>query len=106
MKYHAHIYWRDDRERDIALGMRLDLHDRQCGLGRIKDAAIGPHPLPMYQVMYDADVAPSVEAYLRDHADTLSILLHEDVGEDHRRDHTEGARWIGEELTLRLDVFG
>lgn len=31
----------------------------------------------------------------------LTILLHEDTGDD-LRDHTEGTRWLGNELKLDL----
>lgn len=105
MNYHAHIYWRNEEEREIALSLRLELHDIGCGLGRIKNNAIGPHPFPMYQVMYEESIKKVVEQYLWGNAETLSILLHENLGEDHKRDHTLGARWIGEKLDLRLEVF-
>ena len=47
MQYHAHIYWENDTEKKEALSLRLTLHDNGCGLGRIKEKPIGPHPLPM-----------------------------------------------------------
>ena len=102
MKYHAHIYWNNEEEKEIALGLRLALHDYGCGLGRIKDEPVGPHPVPMYQVMYDDGNRDAVEGYLGCPSRGISVLLHEDVGDDHVRDHTEGARWIGEPLVLNL----
>lgn len=105
MNYHAHIYWKSEKEREIALSLRLDLHDNGCGLGRIKNKPVGPHPFPMYQVMYEDNIKGLVEQYLRLKASGLSILLHEDIGANHKRDHTEGARWIGEKLTLNLAIF-
>ena len=59
----------------------------------------------MYQVMYEDNIKGLVEQYLRLKANGLSILLHEDIGTNHKRDHTEGARWIGEKLTLNLAIF-
>ena len=88
-----------------ALSLRLTLHDNGCGLGRIKEKPIGPHPLPMYQVMYDANNKNIVENYLQQFSEKISILLHEDIGTDNKRDHTEGARWIGKKLKLNLEVF-
>ena len=105
MNYHAHIYWKNAKERKIALSLRLDLHDSGCGLGRIKNIPVGPHPFPMYQVTYEISIKKSVEQYLQKNCKSLSILLHEDVGANHKRDHTEGARWIGQKLDLNLKIF-
>ena len=105
MQYHAHIYWENDTEKKEALSLRLTLHDNGCGLGRIKEKPIGPHPLPMYQVMYDANNKDFIENYLQQFSKKISILLHEDIGTDNKRDHTEGARWIGKKLKLNLEVF-
>ena len=92
-------------EKELALSFRLTLHDHGCGLGRIKDSPVGPHPLPMYQIMYDDTNKDFVEGYLSQHKGGLSILLHEDIGENHKRDHTDGARWIGNKLALKLESF-
>lgn len=104
MKYHAHIYWRNDVERTMALAMRPSLQSMGCGLGQVHDRAIGPHPLPMYQVMYDSNQQHKIETFLRVPS-SLSILLHEDIGIDHVRDHTQGARWFGEPLELDLEFL-
>jgi DOPA 4,5-dioxygenase len=88
----------------MALAMRPALQSIGCGLGRVHDKAIGPHPLPMYQVMYDSSIQNEVETFLQVPS-SLSILLHEDIGIDHVRDHTEGARWIGKPLELNLEFL-
>ncbi len=103
MNYHAHIYWRNPEERARAVALRSDLAALGCGLGQIHDRPIGPHPLPMYQVMYDSSLQHQVESLLR--VLPLSILLHEDIGIDHVRDHTDGARWINDPLDLDLDFL-
>ena len=100
MEYHAHIYWKDTKERARAISFRNYLEESGCVLGRVWDQPIGPHPLPMYQAMYDSSIKPQVEVFLS--TKPLSILLHEDIGVDHVRDHTEGARWINEKLDLDL----
>ena len=105
MNYHAHIYWKNEDEKTLALDLRLTLHDNGCGLGRIRKAPVGPHPLPMYQVMYNEKNQQFVENYLKKNSGVLSILLHEALEEDHLRDHTQGARWIGPPLELRLEFF-
>ena len=100
MKYHAHIYWKNDCERGSAISLRPSFQSLGCGIGAVHDKPIGPHPLPMYQIMYDSSNQSEVEALLK--SQPMSILLHEDVGIDHVRDHTEGARWINDPLELDL----
>ena len=105
MDYHAHIYWNNEEEKEKALGLRIFLHDNGCSLGRIRDRAVGPHPLPMYQAGYNEKIRVCIEEYLYSSNGGLSILLHENEGEDELRDHTTGARWIGHELELDLSFF-
>ena len=92
MNYHAHIYWKTIEEKKIALSTRSYLQKQGCILGRIWDIPKGPHPLPMFQVKYNSKNQKQVEKYLKN--TSLTILLHEDIGYDHVRDHTEGARWF------------
>ena len=100
MYYHAHIYWQNESQRFEALHLRQPLQELGCQLGTIHEIPIGPHPLPMYQVNYCTTIQDSVEALLK--STGLTVLLHEDTGDD-LRDHTEGARWIGQELKLDLE---
>lgn len=100
VNYHAHIYWKSNVEKQLAVSLRYKLQSLGCGLGRVWDQPIGPHPLPMYQAMYDSSIQNEVESLLK--TQSLSILLHEDIGVDHVRDHTEGARWINTPLELNL----
>ena len=104
MRYHAHIYWTDQTSRSIALGLREPLASIGCDLGSVHDRSIGPHPLPMYQVAYDDAIRVNVEEFLRGNADQLSILLHDDTG-NHVTDHTDGARWIGNPLSLDIELL-
>lgn len=99
MNYHAHVYWSTPDEKATALSIRSELADAGCQLGRVWDEPIGPHPRPMYQVNYNTDIQTLVEQLLQ--SSGLTVLLHEDTGDD-VRDHTEGARWLGSELTLDL----
>ena len=104
MEYHAHIYWRDTKERARAISFRQALADLDCELGRVWDMPIGPHPLPMYQIIYTSSNKELVEQYLAVNRSTNTVLLHESINDD-LRDHTDGARWLGEALELNLDIF-
>ena len=99
MYYHAHIYWSTPEQKNIAVRIRDQLSELECELGRVWDEPIGPHPLPMYQVNYSDTNKQAVEWLLK--TTGLTILLHEDTGDD-LRDHTEGTRWLGNELKLDL----
>lgn len=100
MRYHAHVYWHNEDQRRRSLDLRAQLTALGCELGRIMDRPIGPHPLPMYQVNYSSENSAAVEQLLA--GTGLDILLHEDTGDD-MRDHTVGARWIGQPLKLDLE---
>lgn len=104
MQYHAHIYWTDQISRAMAIGIRERLDELGCTLGQIRDRPVGPHARPMYQAAYPDIIKGDVEAFLQDNSEGLSILLHTDTGQ-HVRDHTEGARWIGTQLSLDLELL-
>jgi DOPA 4,5-dioxygenase len=100
MRYHAHIYWKNETQRDEAISLRPALQKLGCKIGSIHDELIGPHPCASYQANYDSSIAELVEQLLA--SSSLDILLHEDTGDD-MRDHTLGARWIGNQLALDLE---
>ena len=99
MRYHAHVYWQNEDQRREALNLREPLREMGSKVGSIHEDAIGPHPLPMYQVNYNSNIAEEVEEFLS--KTKLDILLHEDTGDD-LRDHTKGARWLGNKLQLDI----
>ena len=104
MEYHAHIYWENPSQRDRAMMLREWLEQEGCVMGRVWDWPISPHPLPMYQVIYNEYNKGRIESFLKVNRETNKILLHESINDD-LRDHTEGARWLGEPLLLNLSVF-
>lgn len=101
MEYHAHIYWRSSDQKQVAIDMRKQLAELGCLVGSVHDEPIGPHPLPMFQAIYTTDNQNSVEQLIENNRQDLSVLLHESINDD-VRDHTEGARWLGEQLDLDL----
>ena len=100
MDYHAHVYWQNEDQRRRALFLRQPLSELGCQLGTLWDKPIGPHPYAMYQVNYSSKNAAQVEQMLAE--SKLDVLLHEDTGDD-VRDHTEGARWLGNKLKLDIE---
>ena len=87
--YHAHVYY-DDASRATAARLREALAARfEVRTGRWRDAPVGPHPEPMYQVAFDAGVFPDLVPWLMLNRRGLTVLVHPETGDgfaDHR-DH-------------------
>ena len=102
--YHAHIYY-DEASRADAAAVRkaLDAHFT-VKLGRWRDAPVGPHPEPMYQVAFAPDQFDGVVRWLMLHRRRLAVLVHPETGHD-LEDHRDRALWMGRVLDLKLDVL-
>jgi len=98
--FHAHVYY-GPCERAAAQSVRAQLANREDILfvGRMADGPVGPHPIPQFEVHFDASRQPIVEALLR--AAGLRALIHP-LTDDDLADHTALATWIGEPLALDL----
>jgi DOPA 4,5-dioxygenase len=102
--YHAHIYYAPET-RGTAAALRDELGERfPCRVGRWHDEAVGPHPISMYQVAFEASVFARIVPFLMLNRRGLSILVHPLSG-DAYDDHTRYALWLGEQQDLRLDVL-
>lgn len=101
--YHAHIYYSPD-ERARAERLRDDFltNPEILFVGQLTDRAVGPHPLPQYEVHFlersRSDVIDAIaESELR-------ALVHP-LTDDDVADHTTLAHWIGEPLALDTRVL-
>ena len=98
--YHAHIYYRNDAEKAEAAVLRSQLASLfEVELGRWRDTPVGPHPLPMYQVAFEAEVFPAFVPWLMLNRRDLTILVHPRTGDD-VPDHETFPLWLGEKLPL------
>ena len=107
--YHAHIYYSAD-ERPVALSLRDKLRavkpgDPLSGLrfvGELRDHKAGPHITSQFEIHFDEQLLPVVEAELS--RSGLRVLIHpltlDDLG-----DHTYLGRWIGRPVELDLTVL-
>jgi aromatic ring-cleaving dioxygenase len=103
--YHAHVYFRDAREREAAARVRAELAARfHVQLGHWHERPVGPHPLPMYQVAFAPDEFDRIVPWLMLNRAGLTILLHPETGED-IEDHRDRSMWLGERLELDLSVL-
>ena len=102
--YHAHIYYAP-ATRELAARVREGIGARFAArLGSWHDEAVGPHPISMYQVAFEAAEFPRIVPWLMLNRDGLSILVHPLSG-DAYLDHARFALWLGTPVPLRLDVL-
>lgn len=107
--FHAHIYF-DDSDRSAAVQLHSELRAKQ-GTGDLVDVlfvgemthrAVGPHPIPQYEVHFYRKALPIVLERIR--ASRLRALVHRLTNDD-LADHTSQGLWIGEPLALDLSVM-
>jgi DOPA 4,5-dioxygenase len=107
--WHAHVYFgADDRALAERLHRRL-LDGRGVGdfasvlfVGDLRDASVGPHPKPQFEIHFREDALPKVVELIE--ASGLTALVHP-LTDDDLADHTSLARWIGEPLALDTAVL-
>jgi aromatic ring-cleaving dioxygenase len=102
--YHAHIYYTPETKATAAwlregLGARFPAR-----LGRWHDEPVGPHPISMYQVAFDAAEFPRIVPWLMLNRAGLDILVHPLSG-DAYLDHARYALWLGTKQPLLLEVL-
>ena len=104
--YHAHIYFALD-EMTLAAQVRNNIIKHLPQLtytGQLIPASIGPHPLPMFEIHIPAASINLAMATMNELREGLSVLIHP-VQTDELAAHTSGASWLGEKLTLNLNVL-
>jgi aromatic ring-cleaving dioxygenase len=102
--YHAHVYYAPET-RVIAERVRAAIGDRfDTRLGSWHDEPVGPHPVSMYQVAFEAEEFSTLVPWLMLNREGLDVLVHPLTG-DSVADHTRCAAWLGTPLPLRLDVL-
>ncbi|WP_373087201.1 DOPA 4,5-dioxygenase family protein [Sneathiella sp.] len=102
--YHAHIYYSADTK-DIAAQVREQLGEQfEVTLGRWHDRPVGPHPTSMYQVIFPVSDFGKIVPWLMINRQGLDILVHPETGDD-LEDHQYNALWLGEKLSLNLEMF-
>jgi len=102
--YHAHIYYTPET-REVAARVRTGIAARfHAVIGRWHDEAVGPHPVSMYQVAFEAAEFARIVPWLMINRADLDILVHPQSG-DAYLDHSRFALWLGDKQPLRLDVL-
>ena len=104
--YHAHIFFTPD-EMALATQVRENIIAALPQLtyaGQLIPISIGPHPLPMFEIHIPAASINLAMATIEQLRKEFSVLVHP-VQADELAAHTSGANWLGEKLTLNLNVL-
>lgn len=100
--FHAHVYYHDDKTRDIAAKIRAYTEDNfDVTMGRWREEPVGPHPKPMFQIAFDPSIFDQIVPWLMLNREGLSILVHPSTGDD-VTDHRDSPLWLGEKLDLNI----
>lgn len=101
--FHMHLYFDTaSRPSAMALRARLAAGEVPVELQPVRDAPIGPHTTPMFNMHADrADFCRVVTWLMLNHG-PHSVLIHPNTGDD-LKDHTVHALWLGPALPLALD---
>jgi len=107
--FHAHIYY-EASDRSTAQQLHSELQAKKgtgdlvdvIFVGAMTDRAVGPHPIPQYEVHFYGKALPTVVERIK--ANRLRALVHRLTNDD-LADHTSQALWIGEPLALDLSVL-
>ena len=101
--YHAHIYFSaGERQAAGALRVAFGNDPEILFVGRMTDGPAGPHPIPQYEVHFLESARDHVISAIE--ASGLRALVHP-LTDDDLADHTSLAHWIGEPVTLDVNVL-
>ncbi len=104
--FHAHVYFDDASRSTIELvqnGLRQRFNDR-IRVSTLREKPIGPHPLPMFEVIIPQEEYDAVRQWLAKNRQNHVVLMHP-VMENDLIAHQEFAEWLGAELELDYSVL-
>lgn len=102
--YHAHIYFDDSSKLFAKKLCDISASDFYLKVGRFHQKLVGPHPCWSCQITFTAKDFDHYLTWLDGNRESLNVLVHP-VTDDHLKDHTEFAYWLGQEVELNLDIF-
>lgn len=107
MNYHAHIYFKPEQKMIADEFRKLILENLSLLLHHVSPlylGPLGPHPIPTFEIHFKSEYLDSVQEFLKLHRSGLSVLIHEDTGDD-VQDHSENILWLGVPVNLDFEFF-
>jgi aromatic ring-cleaving dioxygenase len=105
MYYHCHIYFElKNLEQLNAFIQKIIAAQFPVRIFPPVNRPVGPHPLPMVEIHFLEGIKMKFKDFLEKEREHHTILIHQNTGHDHQ-DHSLGAEWLGEPLTLDFTVF-
>lgn len=103
--YHAHVYFHpEERTKIEKVHAEATQETALMRVFRIVPFPVGPHATGMFEAHFRGDTRDAVIEWLEKHRQGLSVLIHEDTGDDHR-DHSENILWLGQSLPIDFKFF-
>lgn len=102
--YHAHVYF-DENSVEFATEFCEQAGDIfNVPVGKVHAKNVGPHPRWSCQISLTNKNFDAVIPWLDENRNGLSILVHANT-DNHLKDHTDFAYWLGEPVDLVLSIF-
>ena len=99
--FHAHIYFDPLHDKQRVALLREHIAQRfLVQLGAVFDRPVGPHPLPMFLVVFSVPQFATFVPWLMLNHQNLSVLVHPNT-DNEKADHTHQALWLGSPVVLR-----
>ena len=100
--YHAHVYF-SAATKPVAERLREKiLANFKVEAGILADEARGPHPIPQFNIIFEAPEFQKLVPWLMFNRDGLDVLVHP-LSESNYDDHSKLAMWLGTPVPLRLE---
>ena len=104
-EFHAHVYFDNPDSKYLAAKIRRKIKSKfYVTLGKWHNKAVGPHPLPMYQISFSGELFGKLVPWLMINRETLSVLIHPETG-NCIEDHSKHSFWLGSKMSLDLDFL-
>jgi DOPA 4,5-dioxygenase len=102
--YHAHVYF-DKESADSARRICNEAGSLfELNVGRFHEKLVGPHPMWSCQLAFSSSIFDKFIPWLDQNRQGLTVFVHGLTG-DNLKDHTDYAYWLGDSVTLNLDMF-
>lgn len=104
--FHGHIYF-SESEIELAAKVRENLANalpQLTYIGKLITRPVGPHSKPMFEIHIPASEIDMATSVIDEMRQGLSVLIHP-VQENELVAHTVSAKWLGQKLSLDLEIF-